>query len=261
MNKKKRKLKVKRIIALIIVIILIIIGIILLFKKDNKIKEKLMINLVNEDISSAKEYANDNDLKLNITYEYSDEVVKDKVISQNVKENTKLEEISTIDIVVSLGKLNKEQLKEDKINELGTVPIMMYHGIREKRTTDTGTVGGNVDKDGYTRTPEAYREDLEFYYEKGYRMIRLEDYVNGKIDVAYGYSPIIITFDDGNANNIKVTGLDSNGNIIIDENSAVGILEAFKKKKRIGFFGSLRETLSQIPFKGLYPTSSGRKVP
>lgn len=43
---------------------------------------------------------------------------------------------------------------------------MMYHGIREKTSSSTGTVGGNVDKDGYNRTPESFRKDLEFYYEK-----------------------------------------------------------------------------------------------
>ena len=106
---------------------------------------------------------------------------------------------------------------------------MMYHGIREKNANSTGTVGGNVDKDGYNRTPDAFRKDLEFYYEKGYRMIRLEDYINGIVNVEYGKSPIILTFDDGNEDNIKVNGLDSNGNIIIDKNSAVGILEEFKK--------------------------------
>ena len=68
------------------------------------------------------------------------------------------------------------------------------------------------------------------YYQKGYRMIRLIDYVRGDIDTPYGMSPIVLTFDDGNDNNIKVTGLDSDGNIIIDPSSAVGILEEFKKK-------------------------------
>ena len=94
---------------------------------------------------------------------------------------------------------------------------MMYHGIREKTSSSTGTVGGNVDKDGYNRTPEAFRKDLESYYEKGYRMIRLDDYINGKVDVEYGKSPIILTFDDGNEDNIN-------------KNIAVGILEEFKKK-------------------------------
>lgn len=61
-------------------------------------------------------------------------------------------------------------------------------------------------------------------------MIRLNDYINGIVDVELGKSPIVLTFDDGLENNIKVTGLDSDGNIIIDPNSAVGILEEFKKK-------------------------------
>ena len=61
-------------------------------------------------------------------------------------------------------------------------------------------------------------------------MIRAIDYVNGIIDVPYGKSPIVLTFDDGNTNNIKVNGVTLDGEIIIDENSAVGVLESFKKK-------------------------------
>ena len=167
---------------------------------------------------------------INISYEYSDDFDKDSVISQSIDEGALITDDISLDVVVSLGKIDKEKLASDNINELGKVPIMMYHGIREKTSSSTGTVGGNVDKDGYNRTPDAFREDLEFYYEKGYRMVRLDDYINGIIDTEYGKSPIILTFDDGNEDNIKVTGLDDNGNIIIDENSAVGILEAFKKK-------------------------------
>lgn len=71
--------------------------------------------------------------------------------------------------------------------------------------------------------------DLEFYYQAGYRMIRLVDFVNGEVHVKLGKSPIILTFDDGK-HNIEVTGLDEKGEIIIDPNCAVGILESFKKK-------------------------------
>ena len=107
---------------------------------------------------------------------------------------------------------------------------MMYHGIIDKKSEETSYTGGNVDKDGYQRTYEAFINDLEFYYKSDYRMIRLVDYVNGKIDCELGKSPIVLTFDDGLSNAIKVTGLDENGNIIIDPHSAVGILESFKKK-------------------------------
>ena len=117
-----------------------------------------------------------------------------------------------------------------KVNELGKVPIMMYHGIVNVKSEETEFVGGNYDKDGYARTAEAFRDDLEFYYKHGYRMIRLKDYLDGKIDCPKGTSPIILTFDDGSDNNIKVTGLDKNKNIIIDKDSAIGILEEKKKK-------------------------------
>ncbi len=126
--------------------------------------------------------------------------------------------------------LTEEDYINNNVNELGEVPIMMYHGIHAMKNSETSYTGGNVDKDGYQRTTEAFINDLEFYYSNGYRMIRLSDYVDGNIDVELGKSPIILTFDDGLSNAIKVTGLDSNGNIIIDPNSAVGILESFKKK-------------------------------
>ena len=126
--------------------------------------------------------------------------------------------------------LTVEDYQNNKVNELGEVPIMMYHGIHNKKNSDTSYTGGNVDKDGYQRTAEAFRSDLDFYYNNGYRMIRITDYVDGNIDVELGKSPIILTFDDGLKNNILVTGLDEKGNIIIDPNSAVGILEEYKKK-------------------------------
>lgn len=32
-----------------------------------------------------------------------------------------------------MGKLDKEKLAQDNINELGRVPVMMYHGIVNKK--------------------------------------------------------------------------------------------------------------------------------
>ena len=226
--RKKRKLNISKIVVFIIVVIILVLGVFFILNKSKENKKLLMIELTT--LEEANTFTKDNNLKLEVSYEYSNEIEKDKVISQSIKKGTELKDNDIITVVVSKGKIDKDKLASDGINELGKVPIMMYHGIREKTSNSTGTVGGNVDKDGYNRTPEAFRKDLEFYYEKGYRMIRLDDYINGKVDVEYGKSPIILTFDDGNEDNIKVTGLDDNGNIIIDKNSAVGILEEFKKK-------------------------------
>ena len=180
-----------------------------------------MKDFVNKNIKELKEFCDINNIKLEINKEYNYQFDKDIIISQNSEKSDK------INVTVSLGKIPKEQLQKDNINELGKVPIMMYHSIIDMKDEETKNIGGNVDKDGYNRTSESFIRDLEFYYNEGYRMISLDDYINGIIDVEYGKSPIIITFDDGNENNIKVKGLDDDGNIIIDENSAVRILESF----------------------------------
>lgn len=230
---KKRRLRYDRIFVLIGLILLIIVICFLLFRNDsNKAssKEVKMPLVVSKNISSIDDLVKNSKLILEKVYEYSDELEKDFIISQSITEGETVNKGDKLVITVSLGKLDKEKLAQDNINELGRVPVMMYHGIVNKKSSETSYTGGNVDKDGYNRTVEAFKEDLEFYYQNGYRMIRAIDYVNGIIDVPYGKSPIVLTFDDGNTNNIKVNGVTLDGEIIIDENSAVGVLESFKKK-------------------------------
>ena len=222
---------------IILVIIGLCIGSIFILTKDKKVKEdiktkdKVMVNLVDKDVNEVDKLLGNLKFDIKYNYVYSDEYAKDVIISQSIKEGTTITNTDNeLVLEVSKGKLDKEKLKNDGINEMGKVAVMMYHGIVNKKNSETKYTGGNVDKDGYTRTSEAFANDLEEFYQKGYRMISLNDYINGNITTEYGKSPIVITFDDGNANNILVKGLDDNGNIIIDENSAVGILEQFKKK-------------------------------
>lgn len=207
---------------LIIILLLILVIPFFLFKG------KKLDNLVSKDIDDVLTYLDENKINYELNYEYSDKT-KDTIIKQSVSENTKIKKIDKLVLTISKGTAT-DTYKKYNVNELGYIPVMMYHGIHNKLDSDTKYIGGNVDKDGYQRTKEAFIRDLEFYYNSGYRMIRLIDYVNGNIDTKLGYSPIVITFDDGLENAIKVTGLDSDGNIIIDPNSAVGILESFKKK-------------------------------
>jgi len=227
MARKKLKIKYKSIWILLLITVVIVL-VIISFSKRNQ--ELYMIDLVGENYNDLELLLEKYDLEITTNYEYHDDYAKDLIISQSIAANSVIHENDTLEIVISKGKLDLEKMKQDGVNELGRVPIMMYHGIKDIPSSETGYIGGNVDSDGYTRTAEAFRKDLEFYYQEGYRMVKLSDYINGIIDLPYGTSPIILTFDDGNANNIKVTGTDSYGNLIIDPNSAVGILEEFKKK-------------------------------
>ena len=215
-------MKNKILVVLIVLSLVTFISIYIFVPKNDK-KDNLMIDLVGKTREEAISFANENNLNLEIKEE-NNIYEKDKIFKQSIDINSKLNENDNLIIYISKG-INYEELKVD---ESGNVPIMMYHGIHN--ITNNDYTGGNVDKEGYQRTTEAFIKDLEFYYNSGYRMIRLNDYVNGIIDVEAGYSPIIITFDDGLSNNIKVTGLDENNNIIIDPNCAIGVLESFKKK-------------------------------
>ncbi len=117
--------------------------------------------------------------------------------------------------------LEKEEIKEVdpkeeidlslKPNESGKIMVLMYHNIGEEEQE-------------WVRTPENFRKDLLTLYEKGYRPIPLRDYVSGDINTPEGYSPIVLTFDDGNENNFRYL---DNGEI--DRNSAVGILLDFSE--------------------------------
>ncbi|MFA9424605.1 MAG: polysaccharide deacetylase family protein, partial [Sedimentibacter sp.] len=100
-------------------------------------------------------------------------------------------------------------------NELGEIMILMYHGIGDEEIP-------------WQRTPENFRNDLEYMYQNKYQMISLNDYAKGEINTKAGYTPIVLTFDDGRQNNYNL--IEVNGELVLDPDCAVGILEEFKKK-------------------------------
>ena len=102
-----------------------------------------------------------------------------------------------------------------KPNELGEIMILMYHGIGQEESN-------------WQRTPENFRKDLQYMYDNKYRMISLNDYSKGEISTEAGYTPIILTFDDGRQNNFNL--IKEDGMLVIDPDCAVGILEEFKNK-------------------------------
>lgn len=107
-------------------------------------------------------------------------------------------------------------LAQRPANELGRVMILEYHKI-------------DYPEGRWTRTPENFRADLQRLWEKGYRLVALNDVLDGKINVPAGTTPVVLTFDDSSPGQFRY--LEKNGAVEVDPESAVGILEAFAREQ------------------------------
>lgn len=99
-----------------------------------------------------------------------------------------------------------------KANELGKVPVMMYHQVK----TDA--------KDVYDQTPAEFKAELQRMYDADFRPITVQDFVSGKIDIPAGMHPVVLTFDDSSPSQGKI-GADGNP----APDTALGIMEQFSK--------------------------------
>ncbi|MDX6257698.1 MAG: hypothetical protein QOJ11_4032 [Frankiales bacterium] len=70
-------------------------------------------------------------------------------------------------------------------NELGKVPVLMYHKLTAHPTSD------------YDRRPSDFTADLTYLQKHGFVPITAADFVAGKIDIPAGKHPVVFTFDDG----------------------------------------------------------------
>lgn len=100
-------------------------------------------------------------------------------------------------------------------NELGRIMILEYHLI------------GYPEADWH-RTPENFRKDLQMLYDNDYYPIALQDLVTRNINVPAGKTPFVLTFDDSSKGQFNY--LVKDGVLVIDPQSAVGIMEQFKKE-------------------------------
>ncbi|MCK9217676.1 MAG: polysaccharide deacetylase family protein [Firmicutes bacterium] len=122
-----------------------------------------------------------------------------KELNDEEIENAEKEEIDLYDI---------------KPNENGQIMIIMYHGISKEESE-------------WVRTIDNFKKDLKSLYDNGYRLLNLSDYVNNNISTEAGFTPVVLTFDDGLQNQFNY--VDENGVKVIDPDCAVGILEEFCK--------------------------------
>jgi peptidoglycan/xylan/chitin deacetylase (PgdA/CDA1 family) len=106
-----------------------------------------------------------------------------------------------------------EELMKYHVNEGGLIPILEYHDVLPKENPRT-----------FTRSITNFRHDLDRLYEEGYRPVLLHDYLDNRIDLPLGMSPVILTFDDARASQFHYLPDGS-----LDPDCALGILLAFQK--------------------------------
>lgn len=116
---------------------------------------------------------------------------------------------------------------EFEVNELGRIPVLEYHRIVEAA-------------DQYARSPQQFRQDLEWLYNNGYYLISVSNFVDQYFDVPKGKKPVIITFDDADSSQFLLRQAQDDkrqaqddkveGNTFsfqIDPDCAIGILDVF----------------------------------
>ncbi|HSJ15102.1 MAG TPA: polysaccharide deacetylase family protein [Longimicrobiales bacterium] len=94
-------------------------------------------------------------------------------------------------------------------NEEGQIAILEYHLI--------GAENGR-----WTVTAEQLRQDMELLWQRGYRPITMIEYVEKRIDLPRGTSPVVFTFDDASPGQFRYLE-DASGELRIDPTSAVGV--------------------------------------
>lgn len=125
--------------------------------------------------------------------------------------------------------------QEVKPYEIGHIMIVMYHGI--------------LDNPPYHRTEENFKKDLQYMYDHGYRLISMRDYIDNNITVEAGYTPIVLTFDDGLSSTFSL--VEEDGKLVPAEGTAIAILEEFAKENPdFGKTATLYINGDNDPFKG-----------
>ncbi|MCF6471697.1 polysaccharide deacetylase [Nonomuraea sp. MG754425] len=109
-------------------------------------------------------------------------------------ETTKLAE-TKVDAAARLKAAKAAKLKNAanvKANELGQIPVLMWHRIVPKpQTTDD-------------RSPQQFRRDLERLIKENYVPVSAGDYAAGKIDIPAGKHPVVLTFDDSSPSQLTL---------------------------------------------------------
>jgi peptidoglycan/xylan/chitin deacetylase (PgdA/CDA1 family) len=133
--------------------------------------------------------------------------------------------------------LTGEELQQYQPNELGQIMVLMYHRIEAQDNPE----------DVWTRTPDQFRGDLQWLYDNDFYIIPIRDYVRNEINAPAGKRPVILTFDDGTTGQFRMIEQDD-GSVVVDPDSAIGILEDFFTRYEDFGRGGLFSILPLAPF-------------
>ena len=120
--------------------------------------------------------------------------------------------ILSIIIIFGMALGSEQENSASAPNEWGRIPILLYHNI-----------GPNEYR--WTRSVANFKKDLLWLYNNDYVLLSIEDYANNNFPISKGKKPVILTFDDGKPNQFYM-----NKDGSIDPNSAIGVLDDFKKQ-------------------------------
>ncbi len=120
----------------------------------------------------------------------------------------------TVLILISTPTITTEAMPVlEEPNESGNVPILMYHHV------------SNSINSIYNVAPAVFSNQLLQFFEAGFVLISLSDYFEDDFCVPEGRKPLVLTFDDGHADNFRLLEDGS-----IDPDCAVGIIEGFAEE-------------------------------
>ncbi len=101
--------------------------------------------------------------------------------------------------------------------EVGHIMIIMYHGLVDENPPSP-----------YQRTREDFKKDLQYLYDHQYRPIPMRDLIDNNIKVEVGYTPIVLTFDDGLSSEFSL--VEENGVLKPTPGCAVDIINQFAEE-------------------------------
>ena len=121
--------------------------------------------------------------------------------------------------------------------EVGQIMIIMYHGLVETEAKERT----------YQRSIDNFKNDLQTFYDRGFRLISMKDWLNNNICTTAGYTPLILTFDDGRSTAFSLEYKD--GELHPVKDCAVDIMTKFCEKYP-DFGNTAMFFINQNPFNG-----------